>query len=81
MLPLVDTELRYLIMCTVGSICIIFEFMNKTFLYKKKLNLPIRILTTNLAAVVCVDVCQCAKFDQFLPALISNPNVPKILFA
>ena len=27
------------------------------------------ILTTNLAAVVCVcvDVCQCAKFDQFLP--------------
>ena len=29
-----------------------------------------RILTTNLAAVVCVcvDVCQCAKFDQFLPA-------------
>ena len=34
------------------------------------------ILTTNLAAVVCVrvcvcvcvDVCQCAKFDQFLPA-------------
>ena len=24
------------------------------------------ILTTNLAAVVCV--CQCAKFDQFLPA-------------
>ena len=23
---------------------------------------------TNLAAVVCVDVCQCAKFDQFLPA-------------
>ena len=25
-------------------------------------------LTTNLAAVVCVDVCQCAKFDQFLPA-------------
>ena len=26
------------------------------------------ILTTNLAAVVCVDVCQCAKFDPFLPA-------------
>ena len=30
------------------------------------------LLTTNLAAVVCVcvcvDVCQCAKFDQFLPA-------------
>ena len=26
------------------------------------------ILTTNLAAVVCVDVCQCEKFDQFLPA-------------
>ena len=28
------------------------------------------ILTTNLAAVVCVcvDVCQCAKFDHFLPA-------------
>ena len=28
------------------------------------------ILTTNLAAVVCVcvDVCQCAQFDQFLPA-------------
>ena len=26
------------------------------------------ILTTNLAAVVCVDVCQCAKVDQFLPA-------------
>ena len=26
-----------------------------------------RNLTTNLAAVVCVDVCQCAKFDQFLP--------------
>ena len=26
------------------------------------------ILTTNLAAVVCVDVCQCAKFDKFLPA-------------
>ena len=28
------------------------------------------ILTTNLAVVVCVcvDVCQCAKFDQFLPA-------------
>ena len=26
------------------------------------------ILTTNFAAVVCVDVCQCAKFDQFLPA-------------
>ena len=27
-------------------------------------------LTTNLAAVVCVcvDVCQCAQFDQFLPA-------------
>ena len=27
-------------------------------------------LTTNLAVVVCVcvDVCQCAKFDQFLPA-------------
>ena len=31
---------------------------------------PPDILTTNLAAVVCVcvDVCQCAKFDQFLPA-------------
>ena len=30
----------------------------------------IYILTTNLAAVVCVcvDVCQCAKVDQFLPA-------------
>ena len=31
------------------------------------------IVTTNLAAVVCVcvcvDACQCAKFDQFLPAL------------
>ena len=26
------------------------------------------ILTTNLAAVVCVDMCQCAKFDKFLPA-------------
>ena len=26
------------------------------------------ILTTNLAAVVCVDVCQCATFDQFLPS-------------
>ena len=25
-----------------------------------------QILTTNLAAVVCV--CQCAKFDQFLPS-------------
>ena len=25
-------------------------------------------LTTNLAAVVCVDVCQCAQFDQILPA-------------
>ena len=45
---------------------------------------PKVILTTNLAAgvCVCVDVRQCAKFDQFLPdALISNPNVPKILFA
>ena len=30
---------------------------------------PIHILTTNLAAVVCVcmDVCQCATFDKFLP--------------
>ena len=32
----------------------------------------IGILPTNLAAVVCVgvcvDVCQCAKFDKFLPA-------------
>ena len=36
-LPLVDTDLHYLIMCTVGIICIIFEFMNKTFLYKKKI--------------------------------------------
>ena len=26
------------------------------------------ILTTNLAAVVCVCVCARAKFDQFLPA-------------
>ena len=27
-----------LIMCTVGSICIIFEFTNKTFLLKIKIN-------------------------------------------
>ena len=26
------------------------------------------ILTTNLASVVCVWMCRCAKFDQFLPA-------------
>ena len=41
------------------------------------------ILTSNLAAVVCVCVCVsvCAKFDKFLPALISTPNVPKFLFA
>ena len=25
------------------------------------------IPTTNLLLCVCVDVCQCAKFDQFLP--------------
>ena len=37
------------------------------------------ILTTNLAACVCV----CAQnFTNFCPyALISSPNVPKILFA
>ena len=37
------------------------------------------ILTTNLAAVVCV----CAQnLTNFCPhAFISNPNVPKILFA
>ena len=28
---------------------------------------PNPILTTNLAACVCVSVCVCAKFDQFLP--------------
>ena len=45
------------------------------------------ILTTNLAAVVCVCVCvwMCVsvqKLTNFCPyALISNPNVLKILFA
>ena len=39
------------------------------------------ILTTNLAAVVCVCVCA-QKLTNFCPhAFISNPNVPKILFA
>ena len=41
-------------------------------------------LTTNLAAVVCVSVSVCAKFDQFLPArshFDSKRNVPKFLFA
>ena len=37
------------------------------------------ILTTNLAAVVCVCV---QNLTNFCPhAFISNPNVPKILFA
>ena len=48
-----------------------------------------QILTTNLAAVVCVCVCVCVwmcvsvqNLTNFCPhALISNPNVPKILFA
>ena len=43
------------------------------------------ILTTNLAAVVCVCVWMCVSVQNltnFCPhALISNPNVPKILFA
>ena len=39
------------------------------------------ILTTNLAACVCVFVCA-QNFTNFSPdALISSPNVPKILFA
>ena len=39
------------------------------------------ILTTNLAACVCVFVCA-HNFTNFSPyALISSPNVPKILFA
>ena len=38
-------------------------------------------LTTNLAACVCVFVCA-QNFTNFSPhALISSPNVPKILFA
>ena len=41
----------------------------RTVLALFRVKLPIlAILTTNLAAVVCVDVCQCATFDQFLPA-------------
>ena len=45
------------------------------------------ILTTNLAAVVCVSVCvgMCVSVQNvtnFCPhALISNANVPKIVFA
>ena len=41
------------------------------------------ILTTNWAACVCVCVFVCAhNFTNFCPyALISSPNVPKILFA
>ena len=39
------------------------------------------ILTTNLAAVVCVCVCA-QNLTNFCPhAPISNPYVPKILFA
>ena len=45
----------------------------------------VTILTTNLAAVVCVCVWMCVSVQNltnFCPhALISNPNVPKILFA
>ena len=48
-------------------------------------NKVIFILTTNLAAVVCVCVCLCVcaqNLTNFCPnALISNPYVPKILFA
>ena len=39
------------------------------------------ILTTNLAAVVCVFVCAQNLTNFFPHALISNPYVPKILFA
>ena len=43
----------------------------------------VSILTTNLAAVVCVCVCVSVQnLTNFCPhALISTPNVPKILFA
>ena len=55
-----------------GSQCTV-SFQLDCFIIFKYFSLPIflsfgTILTTNLAAVVCVDVCQCAKCDQFLPA-------------
>ena len=36
------------------------------------------ILTTNLAAIVCVDMCQCAKCDRFLPARKRTENFVRI---
>ena len=51
-----------------------FGQLNKPSNCRNRVNIGlmrVSILTTNLAAVVCVcvcvDVCQCAKFDQFLP--------------
>ena len=42
----------------------------------------IDILTTNLAAVVCVCVCVCVSVCvQNLTNLISTPDIPKFLFA
>ena len=54
----------------------IFFYLNPLYISIYNSDLTYRhiaiILTTNLAAVVCVymcvDVCQCAKVDQFLPA-------------
>ena len=49
--------------------------------YNRFISMFWHILTTNLAAVVCVCVCA-QKLTNFCPhALISNPYVPKILFA
>ena len=56
----------------VQDMYVIFFFLNQYF---------ILILTTNLAACVCVFVCA-QNFTNFSPhALISSPNVPKILVA
>ena len=65
------------IQCKYGLVSLCCELAKCVFI----------ILTTNLAAVVCV--CQCVwmcvsvqHLTNFCPhALISNPNVPKIVFA
>ena len=43
------------------------KFTRHVFFSSSFNNFHYDILTTNLAAVVCVSVSVCAKFDQFLP--------------
>ena len=72
-------------MCTTvihGGVCYRTSTPHKSG-NKMKEKMKKNIATTNLAACVCQCVCVCAQnLTNFCPdALISTPNVPKILFA